>query len=190
VLFAFALCACAPCAPCAAQVLFVTKNRSLADLPEEMSDYYVKAQRKSELPVQRVRDDVGLQPQQIMHGLGLVRGAARSLEIPDELDELLCTLNRRRCLRVGGESRWTNRKGDSLCLPDVTWSDTAAFAKVVRFHKSVDHLEQMYGSCTAFASSASAEPCADGLRRIAGKTWDASKSRTLLFGKILSFYRT
>jgi subtilisin family serine protease len=130
-------------------IAYVTTNASLHSLELGMAQHYLELSRQGSLPVQRVRDDIGLAPRQLMYALGLVRGSAEQENYPLVLDRLTCTLNRKLCsLDAGGRPRWRNRKHDVLCLPAVQWRDAFGLTSIA-LPATVDQLERRLGSCSA-----------------------------------------
>lgn len=138
--------------PAPTGAVYVTPNRSLSDLSLWMSRYYEKLKAGDRLPVQLVTDDVGTSVRSLIFGMGLLRGTAQNPAFPAGMDRLLCSLNERLCkLNAKGVAVWSNKKGDSICLPNVQWMDGFHFARVnVPATPSLtESLERTFGTCSA-----------------------------------------
>lgn len=159
-------------------IAYVTANPSLHSLELGMAQHYLELSRQGSLPVQRVRDDIGLAPRQMMYALGLVRGSTEQENYPLVLDRLTCALNRKVCsVNADGRPQWRNRKHDVLCLPAVQWRDAFGFTSIT-LPVTVDQLERRLGSCSALGGD-----CARVAAAIANAPPDATEISVPVLGQ-------
>lgn len=152
---------------------YVTANKSLEDLPQEMTRYYLQLDARNELPVYWVRDDIGLQMRHIVYALGLLRGSGMTSGVSRELDNILCRLNSHVCsVNTQSNTVWRNQKNSRLCVPAVVWIDALNISHVNEYStKSLDWLESKFGICSAPGT----RDCADAVTEI-GRRVDSDGS--------------
>jgi len=157
---------------------FITSNLSLATLEREMTGYALGLAERNRLPVQRIRNDLGLAPRHLMYGIGQVRGSSARPAFPMALDQLTCGLNPKVC-RIGsdGTPNWRNRATDELCVPALRWRDAFGLTRA-KVPLDVPTLEARYGSCSALGGGDCVR-LRESLRR-AGEQKDAELSVPVL----------
>lgn len=129
---------------------YVTANKSLDELPQEMERYYLQLDARNELPVRWVRDDIGLQMRHIVYALGLLRGSGMTSSVSSNLEKVLCRLNSQVCsVDAQNNAVWRNQKNSLLCVPAVAWIDALNISRTNEYStKSLDWLENKYGICS------------------------------------------
>jgi hypothetical protein len=120
-----------------------------------MTRYYLTTDSMRTLLVATITDDLGWQVRNQMFGVGLLESVRHSPVFPKSLEHLVCRLNSKRChFNNKGASIWTNRLGDTLCLPAPGWEDAWSLARV-RFPttQAESALEARYGTCSVVGTS-------------------------------------